>query len=544
MAKTRSQQQGPVLSQRDRKKAAAQSRAEAEAAQKDKQRIDEEEAKKEDLIQRTPIPQEQFLNWLAWFCKTHFTTSRFVQLSALLFVVQQAYLAFEEEYQSEKDINLLISTVCALVALLAGIAITIRVKFQIRKQKGETGPVPLPPWNAVYLVFLAVMLPFVYKRDLLLYNAALTSSVLDLPWFAKIAIQVSLVSSNTSHNDTLFNLKVIGLNTIVQYFLTQITELKSLDEVEVSLFSILLTDVYIIDSQELYFVVLQKLLVSFGVGASVLYAITRVWTSNTTARSCVLLASWGAAFVGTTLHQLDPILGKNSLVWLYEYITATSTRISIIALWLISLVLLIPTIFSYKVQFSPNFRRKIWHFLVLGLVSLPLHLDPEFVKLSLSGCLVLFLIVEQTRYLKLHPFGEFLDQHLRTFADFRDERGPIIFSYIYLIIGITLPILFNNSVAGLVVLGVGDSLASIIGSNWGEIKWSRSNKTVEGTMGFIVASFLVSALFKLLGWFFEDSSYNALLLACTVSGILEGNSDMNDNIMIPGFMCVLLEATN
>jgi dolichol kinase len=110
-----------------------------------------------------------------------------------------------------------------------------------------------------------------------------------------------------------------------------------------------------------------------------------------------------------------------------------------------------------------------------------------------------------------------------------------------LFIGISLPILFNKSAVGLIALGAGDSLASIIGTNIGLVKWANSNKTIEGTMAFILATFFVSAGFKWLDLFFEGKSYHALLLTCTLSGLLEGNSNMNDNIMIPGFMLVLLE---
>lgn len=487
-----------------------------------------------------PFIQEKILLWLGDQFKRNFTADKFIQLLILALAVNQAYVAFDAQYQAPEDLNLLISTACGIVALFAGMAIAFQTKSRILAGEGIT--VDLPKWNTVYLVFLPVMLPYVFYRDLMLYNAAFASSVLDLPVIAKLVIQTSIIGSNSQHGDTVENVRAVGLNLALNYILGRVSELRSLDKVEVALFSTLVTDLYIIDSQQLYVVLLQKLFISYGAGAAVVYGITQLWKANNLARSLVVLTAWAAVFISSALYQLEPVLGANAIEWLYVYISSSNTRVRILGVWLLSLLLLIPSIFNYKIALSPNSRRKIWHFLVLILVAYPLHVDPEFVKLSLSGSLVLFLIVEMVRYLKLAPFGTLLDSHLREFADWRDDKGPIIISYIYLFIGITLPILFDNSVVGLVVLGVGDSLASIVGSKWGEINWAHSDKTVEGTLTFIVSTFVMSSFFKLIGWFFADKSYYALLLTCTLSGLLEGNSDMNDNIMIPGFMLVIMAA--
>jgi dolichol kinase len=532
MAKTRSQ--GPVLSQRERRKDAQDLKLKAGHEEF------EEEDKKKPTVE--PFPQEKFIMWASKMFQDHFTAGKFIQLSILAFAVNQAYVAFDDTYTTESDTNLLISTLCGLVALIAGVVIAFRVKANLRKQRGEEIPVALPPWNTVYLIFLPIMLPYVFQRELMLYNAAFASSVLELPLVAKVIIQTTIIGSNTEHDDMVANLKIVLTHTAINYVLGKVSEFKSLDRVEVTLFSTLLTDLYLIESEELYIVLLQKLFTSYCLGLGVVYGITKLWTSNTLLRSLIVLIAWTASFTTASLYQLEPVFNENAVVWLYDYILSSETRVQIFSVWLVSLLLLIPTIFNYKIRLSTNSRRKIWHFLVLILIAYPLRLDPDFVKLSLSGSLILFFVVEMIRYLKLAPFGQVLDSHLREFADWRDEKGPIIISYIYLFIGITLPILFNNSVVGLVVLGVGDSMASIVGSKWGEIKWSRSEKTVEGTMTFVVSTFAICSLFKWISWYFVDKSYHSLLLTCTLSGLLEGNSDMNDNIMIPGYMLVLLQS--
>ncbi|CCH46815.1 Dolichol kinase [Wickerhamomyces ciferrii] len=532
-----------TLTQRERKKLAAETKQrkleEAEAQELAEKETQEQKLKPKNDMPR--LPQERLLRWLGTVGTKYITSDKIIQTSVLSLVLNLAHIKYWEEFQDDKEINLLISVACGVLALISALVITQRVQNETAKSNGSNEEVPLPSWNIVYLVFLPASLALVYDRSLLLFNVALTTSVLKLPFIAKLVIQLSILNSNTEHMDTVYNAKVVAGHLVVNYALGSISEFKSLDEVEVGLFSILLTNLYMINSDALYVVILQKLFISFGIGLALLFLITKVYKSNTLLRTSLITLSWTGTFVGATLYQLDPILGNNSLVWIYEYATATDSRIKILSIWLLSLLLLIPTIFNYKIQLSPNFRRKIWHFLVLGLLVYPLHLDSEFVKVSLAGSLILFLLVEQIRYLKLNPFGSLLDSHLRLFADFRDEKGPIIVSYIYLFIGITLPILFNNSIVGLVVLGVGDSLASIIGSNYGTIYWGRSKKTIEGTLTFIVSTYAVCAFLKHIGWFFVDKTFHSLLLTCTLSGILEGNSDLNDNILIPGFMAATLE---
>ena len=173
--------------------------------------------------------------------------------------------------------------------------------------------------------------------------------------------------------------------------------------------------------------------------------------------------------------------------------------------------------------------------------AVPFRYDPDFVKISLAGTIVLFLAVEYLRFLKLAPYGELLDSKLRSFADFRDERGPIIISYIYLIIGVATPILINGSLVGVISLGVGDSLASIVGYRWGRHQWPGTSKTLEGTFAFILSTSICSLCFKLFLGAFQEITSAQVILACILSGILEGNSVLNDNILIPAYMFVVTE---
>lgn len=61
-----------------------------------------------------------------------------------------------------------------------------------------------------------------------------------------------------------------------------------------------------------------------------------------------------------------------------------------------------------------------------------------------------------------------------------------------------LYILFSSNVlaslSGILSLGFGDAAASLIGKKFGRYYWPGTKKTVEGTLAFIVAVFMSSAM--------------------------------------------------
>ncbi|KAH3687556.1 hypothetical protein WICPIJ_001457 [Wickerhamomyces pijperi] len=536
-------QTGPVTTQRERKAASAAAAAASLTSNTNETDPTSLEGDNSETNKppHTEIPQEQFLRWFGLFASKHISNDRVIQVGCLSFVILQAYIQFTAVDRTDAEMELVSTGITGVLAFLVAIVIGHRVKVQALPLEKQS-EVKMPLWNNVYLGFLPAMLAYVLNaKELLAYNVAFTTTIIDLPFAVQIMTQTTFLTYNSAHYYGIFNLQMCVLHYGVNFFLKQVSHLKSLDPVECNLFSILIVDLYLISSDLVYVVILQKLGIAFAVGVVVTFLLNIIIQGNNLLRSVAILAAWLGSFCYVALYLLDPILGENAVVWILDFITETKQRQNILTVWLCSLLLLIPTIFNYRFSLSANSRRKIWHFLILILVVYPLYVDPEFVKVCLSGTLVLFLMVEQLRYLKLSPFGEYLDTQLRTFTDFRDERGPLIFSYIYLMIGITFPILVNGSVVGLVVLGAGDSLASIIGSTYGEIHWGKSKKTLEGTMTFVVATYAICALLKSMQWFFADKSFHSLLLTCVVSGVLEGNSDLNDNILIPGFMVAMLE---
>jgi dolichol kinase len=116
--------------------------------------------------------------------------------------------------------------------------------------------------------------------------------------------------------------------------------------------------------------------------------------------------------------------------------------------------------------------------------------------------------------------------------------------------------------SGLITVGVGDTFASIIGSNFGNHKlmskylnnlicffffskrvfkllyiynWGSSNKSIEGTLAMLISQFGVFVLLHFLGLINLIDSGNILfvMIAVTLSSGMEAFTVDNDNLLLP-----------
>lgn len=492
---------------------------------------EEQVTKKQDEVSATTINTENERGYS--FFDAILRPERILQIGILGL---STHLAYNKYYNMDAEhMEIMQMGLVATAAIVVGIYSSFKASHQ--------SPDILPDFNSIYLIFIPLMMSLLFDKDNAAANVAFVTNCLQMSPFYRLPMQMMFIALHTvdcSFEEKWSYIAAVPINYLIYQTLAKISCLKSLDKIDCSLFSILLTNVlYLNTSDLLCFQVLQKTFTAFVIVVVINSAVSFLTRdmANGVIRSMLLFSVFLVGFP-LGIKKLLSIEGEDPLIWIIDYINSSKVRQTILFTWLGSLVFLIPNLLILKSNFTLNTSRKVWHFLILVLISYPFTLDPEFVKISLSGTIVLFLCVEYLRYLKLEPFGEFLDSRLRSFADFRDDKGPLIISYIYLIVGIATPLLISDSPVGLIGLGVGDSLASIVGNKWGRTVWPGTGKTMEGTSAFIVSTFLVSVLFKqYLGYFKEISSLN-LILICTLSGILEGNSLLNDNILIPAFMLV------
>ncbi|MQM10071.1 hypothetical protein Taro_042961 [Colocasia esculenta] len=145
---------------------------------------------------------------------------------------------------------------------------------------------------------------------------------------------------------------------------------------------------------------------------------------------------------------------------------------------------------------------------------------------------------------KIWPLGHVVHEFMNAFTDHRDS-DVLIVSHFSLLLGCALPKWLSLGLndrplvpfAGILSLGIGDTMASVVGHKYGVLRWSKSGKkTIEGTAAGITSVLVMcSVLLPLMAstGYILSQHWLSLLLAVTVSGLLEAYTTQLDNAFIP-----------
>ncbi|KAJ7242777.1 hypothetical protein B0H12DRAFT_844516, partial [Mycena haematopus] len=185
-----------------------------------------------------------------------------------------------------------------------------------------------------------------------------------------------------------------------------------------------------------------------------------------------------------------------------------------------------------------NARRKFFHALVVVMFVPGIAFDPAFTHLAFSVAFALFVFAEYIRYFAIYPLGVAVHLFMNEFLDTKDESSTAILSHFYLLTGCAGALWLEGpsrllQFTGLLVLGIGDALASIVGKQHGRHAWSpTTSKTLEGSAAFS-ASVIASAWALRLSGLVEAFSTPLYVLVIVLSAVLEALSDQNDNLTLP-----------
>uniref|UniRef100_A0A8D2IL03 dolichol kinase n=2 Tax=Varanus komodoensis TaxID=61221 RepID=A0A8D2IL03_VARKO len=268
--------------------------------------------------------------------------------------------------------------------------------------------------------------------------------------------------------------------------------------------------------------------------------------------------------LGVVMPWLSRLIRGNPLLWLYQFLSQTETRVFLLAYWSLLAASACTVVFyqnskrasgSKKHQAS-TITRKYFHFIVVATYIPGLICDHQLLYVAAVVCLAVFILLEYIRYFTIKPFGHTLRNLLSLFLDERDS-GPLILTHIYLLLGMSLPVwLFPRPCAprgalagagalvpysGVLAVGVGDAVASIFGSTVGEIKWPGTKKTFEGTMTSIFAQIITVAVILIFDSTVDlNASYSWILACISLVSLLEAYTSQVDNLLLPLYLQILL----
>lgn len=244
-----------------------------------------------------------------------------------------------------------------------------------------------------------------------------------------------------------------------------------------------------------------------------------------------------------------------------------NTRLVITGYWLAVFVTGLMVVFRLKDIYEVDTRRKVFHFMMVGMLLPATFVDPTYAALVLFLVLAVFLMLDLLRASQLPPLSKPIATFLAPYVDGRDFRGPVVISHIFLLIGCAIPLWLSlaslpragtgylagweiltrdcSMVAGVVCVGLGDAAASLIGRRYGHRKWLwGGGKSIEGSVAFAAAVFVGLAVARAWlyvgGWeqsgpglgpvaYIRNTAFCGSLASVTEAVLTGGN----DNVIVP-----------
>lgn len=251
-----------------------------------------------------------------------------------------------------------------------------------------------------------------------------------------------------------------------------------------------------------------------------------------------------------TLSLARVLAGHFMLEWAVTQLrTHSEIAIWSVGLLCFGLMLIVALVGGAKGRDALGFaHRKLFHALIVGVFA---HAMLRFPKSSWHPALVLasmaalcaLLVVEFFRTLSgPSALATWLNSWYGRWIDARDAGSFLATTHIQLLLGCSIPLYLTRAgssdavpVCGLVVIGIGDAMAAVIGSRFGTHRWAMGNRrTLEGSMSLVVAS---AVSFKLLA---PNMGLGSLGIVCIAAAAMEALMHHTDNLLLPLFVASLL----
>lgn len=540
-------------------------------------------AQLEEIPSDTKLPLA-LLYQLQDFLNENMTWAKSVQLLVCLYISQILWL-----YMTQNGYE---DAMYSVGFNILGVVLAIYLSYRSQKRKHELNPEvyeypPLPEFNTIYSMLiptLFVILMADYKNSFFQSNLALSNfAIKSLHPVAKVVSAfVFYYMYNEESNMELFEfMRVVWVYYTIDFSLSAWNEIIVTDEDGNTTVSSTLSNA------EIHFIamacvnllcqlevlplnpattplfILRILVLSLVIACAVSFPVYFLYKRVSDrlvafGLSIVLVGAFCSSFYYSTNYFFDLFVSKKEVLqWLYEHISESLARTALLSSWTLALIGSITVMFvlSQSSLLSLNMRRKLWHFLLVAALTKPIVDEPEFTTLAVLGSSGIFVVIEFLRCTEVTFVGRWLNSKLRLFQDEKDLVGPLNLSYIFLLLGVGIPLAYDSAVQdlvsirsylGLATLGLGDSAASIVGKNFGKTKWKGEVKTFEGTVTYVVATF--AYLFFVDHYILPDackvSNWENLVIVSIIGGLIEGTASLNDNVLVPAITLISYEALN
>jgi phytol kinase len=201
----------------------------------------------------------------------------------------------------------------------------------------------------------------------------------------------------------------------------------------------------------------------------------------------------------------------------------------------ILITIFIPLILKKKDMISKFAARKAVHmFAGLVVLTAPFFLWPFWPALIAgSVTLLVFFSSKESKIKQLKELYDAISEEQEEKLDRAFLQGPFFYcisiTSLVLIFAIFAPKEFYFPITGILIMIIADTLASVVGKNWGKIfisfYWTNSKRTLEGSLTFFVVSFVLCFLaFFIFGLLIPDIqktlSFDTIIVYSIITSII------------------------
>ncbi|XP_034246891.1 dolichol kinase isoform X2 [Thrips palmi] len=249
----------------------------------------------------------------------------------------------------------------------------------------------------------------------------------------------------------------------------------------------------------------------------------------------------------TTVVCLHLLLGGSPFIWIVLNITRDQGTFNIFLWWIICSIAATVSVHRQVrwEQKASTSQRKLFHLLAVVVFGLGILNVPDLIYLASGVCFAIFLVLEAARILQIPPLSDILKNGFILYGDEKDIL--IALTPLYLLAGMAAPLWLSPLgnipieaahlmpyLSGLLSIGVGDTAASYIGSNFGSTKWPGTNRTVEGTIACFTSQLAVTLLLIFFDYLPGDIlSLFRNVVAIGATSMIESRTDQVDNMVLP-----------
>lgn len=254
---------------------------------------------------------------------------------------------------------------------------------------------------------------------------------------------------------------------------------------------------------------------------------------------------------------LTALLRQMPLVWLLDFLFRDINRIKMMIYWAgcsVAAAIAINKQIQGATRATPAVR-KVFHIFAVAVYLPGLFYECTFIYLASGVVLGIFGMLEMLRILKIPPLYDCLQKGFDVYRDDKDT-GAVALTPIYLLVGCSLPLWLHPApcdildsvgfnllplTSGVLAIGIGDTVASIVGTTIGKHYWPGTKKTMEGTIGCILSQAIVAYVLINLG-FIHVTQYELIrtFSAIIVGSLVEATTTQIDNLVLPLILYLIL----